>query len=470
MKYLILLMGKIITKVMKLSNRRATTLPGRIASSINKNFPSKFKMPDKVIFVTGTNGKTSTANLITHMLEESGFKVVNNSKGANLLSGITSILIQNSDFALNVNADYAVFEVDESTMPSISKQIKSDYVVITNFFRDQLDRHFEISQVIDKVKNSIQPDAKLVVNADDALTYNLVSELENEKIYYSMDKNKYSSKNEPMVREARYCFKCKNKLVYKYFNYGHFGDYTCNKCGFTRPIADYKIESVNLDEKYFVFNNIKYTMQSNELYTVYNFAMALSLGKDLDLDYKKMRNSVASFKLNNSRMEGFLIDKKNVKLNIVKNQIGFDATVEAFLLDKGPKTFIYTLNNNFADSIDTSWIWDCNYSLLKNSNIKKFVCTGMRRYELATRLSLENPDFEIEIVDSKEQAFDNIKNYDGNVYIISAYTAHMATSDYLKKLQENKGEKKSSKTQRLDLKKTINRIPQNKKNNKKRNK
>ena len=147
--------------------------------------------------------------------------------------------------------------------------------------------------------------------------------------------------------------------------------------------------------------------------------------------------AISEFRLNNSRMETFNIANKQVRMNIVKNQIGFDATVEAFLLDKGPKTFIYVLNNNYADSIDTSWIWDCNYELLKNQNIDKFICTGMRRFELATRVSLEKPEFDIEIVDTKEEAYDNIKNYKGNVYVISAYTAHMATSKYLKSMEDS---------------------------------
>lgn len=439
MRYLLLLLGKFVAKVLKISKRRGTTLPGKVVSTLSKKFPSKFKIKGQVILVTGTNGKTSTANLISQMLQDQGFKVINNAKGANMLSGISSILIQHSDLKLNVDIDYAVFEVDESTMNSITSQINANYLIITNFFRDQLDRHFEISQVINKVKASIKPNTKLIINADDALTYNLVKDLNNETVFYSMNESKYSTNIEPLVREARYCFKCKHKLVYDYFNYGHFGNYHCSHCDFSRPQSKYVIENVNLKKKTFTLNTQHYKMQSQELYTVYNFAMGIVLAKELKLKPKKIKYTVENFVLNNSRMEKFTINNKNVKLNIVKNQIGFDATVDAFLSDKGQKTFIYILNNNFADSIDTSWIWDCNYNMLKEQNIKKFICLGMRKYELATRLQLENVEFEIEIGNKINETLNNISSFEGNVYIISAYTAHMATSEYLKKLEKNNG-------------------------------
>lgn len=439
MKYLLLLLGKFITKILQLSNRRGTTLPGKVVSTISKKFPSKFKINGKVILVTGTNGKTSTANLISKILQDQGYKVINNAKGANLLSGISSILIKHSSINMNVDVDYAVFEVDESTMNSITQQIDADFLVITNFFRDQLDRHFEISQVMRKVKDSIKENTKLIINADDALTYQLVEDLPNEKVYYSMDESKYSTTQEPLVREARYCTHCKNKLIYDYFNYGHFGNYHCSSCDFSRPQSKYIISDVNLKKKNFTINSQHYKMQSQELYTVYNFAMGIVLANELNLKIKRVKQSVEQFVLNNSRMETFLINGKNVKLNIVKNQIGFDATVEAFLNDKGKKTFIYILNNNYADSIDTSWIWDCNYEMLKNNNIAEFICLGMRKYELATRLQLENVDFKITIGETNKKVLDSLSEYEGNIYLISAYTAHMATSEYLKALEKKNG-------------------------------
>lgn len=437
MRFLLLLLGKTVIKIMRLMGKNATTLPGNLVSRFSSNFISKLKLPTKVIFVTGTNGKTSTANLISDILITDNKTVINNSKGANLLSGITTLLIENSNMKGEVNADFAVFEIDESTLPKISKHIVPDELVITNFFRDQLDRHFEISQVMEKVKTSINPKTHLLINADDTLCVNLVSDLENKIQYYSMEKSSYSKKEEPMIREGRYCNVCKHKLTYKFFNYGHFGDYYCPNCGYKKPNVKYKVSNVNLDTKSFNVNGIDFTMQSNELYTIYNFTMGICLSLNLGIKKESIVKSVANFKLNNSRMEEFNIQNKKVKMNIVKNQIGFDSTVEAYLQDKGPKTFIYVLNNNYADSIDTSWIWDCDYSLLKDNNIKEFICTGMRRFELATRVSLENPNFKINVIENMEKAYDNIGNLEGNVYVISAYTANIATNKYLKQMEKN---------------------------------
>jgi len=150
MNFLILFLGKVISKISKALNvGYGSTWPGHIALKLNPNFINQVlqKSRTKIILVTGTNGKTTTAKLLQTVFEGNGQKVFLNSSGANLLNGIASSIILKSSFAGNLNFDYAIFEVDENTLPQITEKIEPDFIIALNLFRDQLDRYGEINTV-----------------------------------------------------------------------------------------------------------------------------------------------------------------------------------------------------------------------------------------------------------------------------------------------------------------------------------
>src|SRR5665647_3313337 len=102
------ILGWVINRV---SKDRGTNLPGEKALKIDPSFVKNFKNLDygKVIFITGTNGKSTTTNLIAHILKENGKKIISNIEGANLLGGIATILAKESTFTGKLKADYFVF-------------------------------------------------------------------------------------------------------------------------------------------------------------------------------------------------------------------------------------------------------------------------------------------------------------------------------------------------------------------------
>src|ERR1035437_3228112 len=155
MNFLILFLGKSISKISTILNLgNGSTWPGHIALSLNPNFVNQIlkKSRTKIILVTGTNGKTTTAKLLQTIFEENNRTVFLNSSGANLLNGIASSIISKSTLLGNINFDYAIFEVDENTLPQITNIIEPDFIVALNLFRDQLDRYGEINTVAKKWK------------------------------------------------------------------------------------------------------------------------------------------------------------------------------------------------------------------------------------------------------------------------------------------------------------------------------
>ena len=130
---------------------RGGSFPGSLALAMDKNFIRRFQMPPIVILVTGTNGKTTTSNLIAESLRAGGLKVINNHRGDNLNVGIATLLASGSDSRYVIQADAAVIEVDELTLWRQFKDLKPTMLVVTNFFRDQLDRAGEMETIIRKI-------------------------------------------------------------------------------------------------------------------------------------------------------------------------------------------------------------------------------------------------------------------------------------------------------------------------------
>ena len=129
-----LLLIKMIHFVLKKMGRGGS-LPGTIALKLDKDILKKFKMPKKVIIVTGTNGKTTTSNLICESFAKAGLKVIGNRRGDNLKEGITTLLCANSNLNYEVQADAVVFEVDELTVMRVFKDLNVTTFVVNNFFR-----------------------------------------------------------------------------------------------------------------------------------------------------------------------------------------------------------------------------------------------------------------------------------------------------------------------------------------------
>jgi len=246
---LALFVGRLVYLFMKILGLDATTFPGKVVLKIDPQFLIKIKNRfKKIILVTGTNGKTTTNNLIFQIITKSGYKALGNLEGANLRTGIATAFIRNPSYY-----DFGVFEVDEGIFPFVYKDLKPHYVVITNFFRDQLDRYGEIDTTVEKIKGAIKDSKEhiLILNADDPFVSRF-SDLPNRKIYYGIG-NKVRKKDTEEIKESIYCPKCGKILKYEFFNYAQLGRYFC-ECGFKNPDYDYYILSAEYKENYWLIH------------------------------------------------------------------------------------------------------------------------------------------------------------------------------------------------------------------------
>lgn len=425
-----ILAGKISYQLVKLAGQNGTALPGKVAltldSKILKTFDNSCR---KVAYITGTNGKTTTNNIANEIFKHDS-SVISNLTGSNMIQGVVTPLLLNS----NKKYDWGIFEVDEGSLPEVADQMTPDYLIVTNFFRDQLDRYGEVENTIKIVHNSIKPETKLILNADDPSSL-YFDDLDNEKIYYSQDYNNLS-KGDLNVAEQIFCPKCDKRLEYEHINYGNIGKFKCPYCGATNPKSKYTVTNVELnkDNTYEIEVNGQFKVKLNILgsYNIYNAIAAIALALEEGIAPEVIQEQIKNFKYERGRMEEFEIKGKRVVLGLSKNPVGLSEVFRTLTFDETEKSIMFILNDNPSDGKDVSWIWDADFSEVLNiPNIDYFYCVGTRAEEIAVRLKYEGFDVDkLKICPSHEG--DNIKraidymlsqNINRDKYIIGTFTA-----------------------------------------------
>ena len=441
-KFFIILITKIICFFMKLLGKNGGNFPGKIAYQWDKNIFKYFKIKGKVIAVTGTNGKTMTNNLIGQILKASGKTIITNAEGNNMETGILSVLIKNCSLLGKINADYLVFETDESYVPKLYKMIPLDCLVILNFFRDQLDRSGEVETIILKIKHFLENyNNILILNADDPNVSRLgKANKKNRNIYYyRVNKYKYATNKLIEAGEGKFCPFCDTRLQYEYYQYAHVGKFKCPKCYFGNNQLNLVISDIDLEEKTFRINEKIYQTKFNNIYAIYNIAASILTTNVLQISEKNIMDTIKNFELNNGRLEKISVNDYDSIINLAKNPTGANVSLRLLKEDDDRKDLLFVLNDNVADGKDVSWIWDINF---ENSleKVDRIITAGTRPYDIAIRIKVSGyPTSQIIPCLTIEEAVKKLYEIKGKKYIIANYTSIQPTRHAIIKYKE-KGE------------------------------
>lgn len=425
-------------------------MPGKVAMTI---YPDILKVVNErcqnKMLITGTNGKTTTNNLLNFILRREFPSVLSNLRGANMPQGLVSAFLHDRKKEYN----WGIFEVDEGSFKRVTEYVKPDYVLVTNFFRDQLDRYGEIEKAFQDILEALEPlDTTLILNADDPLVSNF-RKLNKKNIYYGVTQNQYSTCQQGIV-ESRFCPACSSYLEYSYYNYGQLGGYKCPDCGFENPQYDYNITEIDYtDHQYhFQFKKKENTTPKDisfayeGIYNAYNCCAALATSMEIGLPLDKVAQSIEEFEYHLGRMENFQFPDKIVKIALVKNPIGLSETISSISLDERQKSMLFVLNDNPADGRDVSWIWDAEVEKMVNvKNINQIYCSGRRAEDIALRLKYaEVPVDLVEVDDDMDQAIGKILKEEVEiVYFLPTYTAVFQARELVLARLEGSGKKMS---------------------------
>jgi len=414
--------GKGIHYVSKKFNRAGSTWPGHIALKTKSNFVSSIikKNPKlKVILVAGTNGKTTTTKLIQEILEKEGYRVFRNEAGANLLNGIASSIVLNSNSQGRLPFDVALFEVDENSLPIVLDQIKPFGIILLNLFRDQLDRYGEVNTIAKKWQEALGQASKqtiLITNGDDPML-SFIGEKSGLVVSYFGLAEKYMKVGvAPHDVDFLYCPQCKTKLTYKMRSYSHMGIFECLACKFKHDKTE-------------TFSELPNPMLGN--YNRYNInAATLLLIKGFQIEKSAIVDVLKKFSPAFGRQEEMTYKGKNIFLLLSKNPTGFNQSIQGILeKDKNPNVLLL-LNDKIPDGRDVSWIWDVEFEELKKS--KQITISGDRAYDMALRIKYA--DLHSDVLENTSDALDNAISTmkpEETLYVLATYSAMLETRKIL---------------------------------------
>lgn len=413
---------------------RGSTLPGKLALKFDNDILNTLARDYEVVVITGTNGKTLTTALTVGILKEAFDEVVTNPSGANMISGITTTFLTAKKGESGKNI--AVLEIDEASLSRICDYIKPSLFVFTNIFRDQMDRYGEIYTTYQMILDAAQkvPTATVLLNGDSPL-FNSVT-LKNPVQYYGFDTEKGEPKLAHYNTEGILCPKCQHILKYKLNTYANLGDYICEHCGFKRPELDYKLTqltSLRHNSSDFVIDGQSYHINIGGLYNIYNALAAVSVTQFFGVEPTTIKTGFDKSRAVFGRQETFKIGDKECTLVLIKNPVGATQALEMIKLAPYPFSLSVLLNANYADGIDTSWIWDADFEQVLNMDIPHMIAGGVRHSEIARRLRVTGYDAEqISEVADLSQVFEEIKNQETkHAYILATYTAMLEFRDLL---------------------------------------
>jgi len=377
-----------------------TTLPGRLANRWDRGLLTSLArdLPNGCALVTGTNGKTTTTRLVAGAARESGLHVITNQEGSNLLSGIATALLINATARGRLHVPQStigIFEVDEGALGAAIETLDPRAVVITNLFRDQLDRYFEVDFVAALWQGGLRrlpPDAAVVLNADDPAVCFLGDDLSAKVSYFGLEDRGWGNAGPEHAADSRRCPRCDQDLLYDLAFYAHLGHYACKECGWRRPDPAFAARSVTLDGAKGSSSQMRTPDGERRLevplaglYNAYNALAAAAgascLGIGPDLFQAAAHKTTGAF----GRLEPVRIGAKHAVLLLVKNPSGFNEALRLVMSVGSQARLVFGLNDNGPDGRDVSWIWDVDFEQCRE-RISYLAVSGRRASDLALRL------------------------------------------------------------------------------------
>lgn len=429
-----------------------SNLPGKLSRRINSRVLANLAQQARrgVLAVSGTNGKSTTSGLVASILSHAGMKLVHNRQGANLVTGITACVINSASWGGKLDADYCLFEIDEAALPVVAKELAIEHVLVTNLFRDQLDRFGELDTTARLISKGIMlHKSSSVLNADDPNVAQMVPECQ--RIFYGIESladgesasacdSSGTLISEANTSELSYCSKCGEEYSYALRFYGQLGHYKCPACLNERPQPSVKARDVRVtaggSEFRLIYDNIdlQISLALPGMFNVYNALAAAALCFKLQVDPAFIKAGLCEYSTLFGRSERISLKGKQILIQLIKNPAGASQAVRAAAADQTGR-YLIAINDNFADGRDISWLWDAEFEVLSGCR-GPFVVSGQRCFDMALRLKYAGVDPAlITIEPSLDRAVDkglDLCDGKGILWLLPTYTCLLELQKIMK--------------------------------------
>ena len=424
----------------RLGRGGGTTLPGRLLLRADSGALERMatRLDHGAVLVSATNGKTTTSAMAAAILEASGERVVHNRAGSNMGWGVATALLD----AGRERDQIGLFEVDEAWLPRVAGALRPRTYLLSNLFRDQLDRYGELELLADGWAELVARragEARFVLNADDPLVADLGRGRDG-TVYYGVSDDSQALPGLQHAADSKHCRNCGTPYVYDAVYLGHLGRYHCPACGRTRPEPTVVAERVRLDGMRGAdmtlttpAGTVEVRLPLPGLYNVYNAVAAAALSLDLGAPLDTVCAALEGFGGSFGRVETIAVGGRPVSILLVKNPAGANEVLRTLTLEDGELDLWFALNDNIADGRDVSWIWDADFELLAG-RVRRATCSGTRAEEMALRLKYAGIEADLAVDRDLAGSLDAaVSGGDGGrpLYALPTYTALLELRELL---------------------------------------
>jgi lipid II isoglutaminyl synthase (glutamine-hydrolysing) len=415
-----------------------TSFPGAIARRIDPLVLQKVAMASKSrkAVITGSNGKTTTCRMIAALARAAGTSVAQNRSGSNLLQGVTAVAVREADLRGRIAAQLLLLEVDEATMRRVAPEVAPDIVLITNVFRDQLDRFGELYSMARMLEASIEAlpaHASAVLNGDDPLVASFAPHAQARRLYFGLRVEDAGAEIPEHAADSIRCVRCQHDLSYRRAYLSHLGDYECRQCGSERPGLDIAVTQIQVSPDGGTEMTVETpagTVQVHVplpgLHNVYNAAAAIAGAFALQtLELPSARSALADLRPAFGRLEQITADGHHTVLSFVKNPASYNATLRLIMRRPGRKHVLAAHSNTVVDGEDFAWLWDVDLEQLV-PDLASLVVSGTRAEEVALRMKYAGASpSDIRVIPDRQAALDTAlagMSPGDQLYMLAGYT------------------------------------------------
>ena len=408
---------------------KGSSLPGKYALKICPDILRRVQLPDYIVAVTGSNGKTSTVEMIAAILRAGGKTVVYNQEGSNQIEGVTTTILTHATLSGRVKADVLLIESDERYAAHSFRYFHPTHFVVTNLYRDQLTRNGHPEWVYDALRPAMHPDTELILNADDPLSSCFAQGQEKVK-WFGLDRCSISTDAPTGVyHDGAYCPVCHAPMEYDYVHYNHIGAYRCTGCGHRKPATDYTATALDLDTgRLTIDGSITIQLAFRSIYNVYNILAAYAACRECGVAADTAAGVINNYILKNGRMQKFTLGEHRGMLLTSKheNSIAYDTNLRYIRAAQEPCTVLVivdAVSRKYFTS-ETSWLWDIDFDQLNAPQVQRIILSGRYCNDLAERFSFTDIPREKVTVQADIPAAAAELKADGseNVYVVTCFS------------------------------------------------
>lgn len=417
--------------------RAGTHTPGLIARKLYPGIIGAVRHPDRVIVVTGTNGKTTVSNLLAEALEGQGLRVASNRSGSNIAAGVATTLINAVSWTGRPRVDIAVIEMDERSAKLILPGLRPSLLVCMNLTRDSIKRNAHPEYIAWILSSAIPTGTKLVLNADDLIAASLGDE-SNPRTFFAVDRLPSDTERpEGAAVDVAICPVCDHILSWDYWRYNHIGRVHCESCGFTSPEASYRARDVDAvtGRVTLEIDRVGHDTRliNANIVNVYNEVAVAAALDQLGVATPDVIAAFDRLEPPATRFGTEMVGQVQLVRLLTKGLVGVACSraFEYLMSIPGRKAVVLTIDEvteRVTDVENTCWTYDADYEYLADDSLLEVVVGGIRRHDQALRLAIAGVEpSRIVTVEAETDAADTIRLEDRDV-VFNLHSVHNALS------------------------------------------